>query len=71
MNDIFEAERAKDKAYEKYQLAKKNLEKSRNSPLTLHSAAQEVNDAWLSFKKAEAFASNFTTLKKIGDLYGC
>ncbi len=61
---------ALESAQEKYTLAQQNLKKSLDCPVTLHSAAQEANDAWLQLKKAEDAASNYSTLKKIGDLYG-
>lgn len=61
---------ARKKAEEKYLQAKKKLEIPQ-SPELFSLAAQEANDAWLEFKKADLDASNYLTLKKLGDLYGC
>ncbi len=58
------------KAEQKYISAKKNLEKAMTNPVILQAAAQEAQDAWAEFKKADLDASNHLTLKKIGDLYG-
>lgn len=58
------------KSKERLKTAQENLEKASASPDLLVLAAQEMNDAWLEFKKADVAAANYSTFKKLRDLYG-
>ncbi len=71
MINVTELIKSRAEAQEKYLAAMRILEKSRNDPVALHSAAQEANDAWIEFKKVDVALSNYSTMKKLGDLYGC
>ncbi len=57
-------------AQEKYLTARKKLE-APELLTDIGAAAQEANDAWLAFKRIENEAANYSTMKKLGDLYGC
>jgi hypothetical protein len=66
MISIEELNKARQEAEEKYQSAKKKLQTEDCDP----SIAQSANDAWLEYKRLNNQLMNYSTLKKIGDLYG-
>lgn len=70
MGEATKLNRALREAYKKYKEAKVKLESSADDPALFQAAAQQVNDAWLEFKKANVAASNYTMNKNLGDLYG-
>ncbi len=67
MYDITGLEKSRNKALQKYESLKSNLQNAED----ISSAAQNVNDAWLEFKKVDREYNTGIFMKKQGDLYGC
>jgi hypothetical protein len=52
-------------AHEKYMGLKEQVMKGQIE------LAQEANDAWNKFKQIDIDVNNYSTLRKLGELYGC
>lgn len=68
MSNLTDLERAKEKALQKYESAKKKLEEP-SELLSFSLAAQEANEAWLEVKKLETAYANCMVLLKLEHLY--
>lgn len=71
MTEIDSLQKLQKQTFETYQAKKKRLQELQNDPAAFSLAAQEANEAWLEFKKADSAFANCSIMKKLGDLYGC
>lgn len=70
MTSLMQLERERNQAFRKLQDKKDEL----YGPLPqdmFSLVAQEVNDAWIEYKKKNIEFNNVLVKKQMGDLYGC
>ncbi len=71
MTDTVQLKKRFHDTQKNYETTKEKMKAAMDKPNELASLAQQTNDAWLEFKKAEFDYAHHVTLKKIGDLFGC